>query len=171
MLRVAARPLSGKAIFSLCVMSFFVGLLFSGRMWTTGGGGGRRLVEVMRGSDHETKHISFFLLLLLHEIQLGLHLTRFGSKLRRLEKEKGMVIRFVIGHSATPGGILDCAIDAEEAKTKDFLRLDHIEGYHELSAKTRLYFFTVVSIWDANFYVKVNDDVHVNLGMLETTLA
>ncbi|KAK1323883.1 Beta-1,3-galactosyltransferase 7 [Acorus calamus] len=43
-------------------------------------------------------------------------------------------------------GILDRAIDAEEAETKDFLRLDHIEGYHELSAKTRLYFFTVVSI-------------------------
>ncbi|KAK1276187.1 putative beta-1,3-galactosyltransferase 8 [Acorus gramineus] len=94
-----------------------------------------------------------------------------GFKLRRLEKEKGMVIRFVIGHSATAGGILDRAIDAEEAETKDFLRLDHVEGYHELSAKTRLYFSTVVSIWDADFYVKVDDDVHVNLGMLVTTLA
>jgi hypothetical protein len=40
----------------------------------------------------------------------------------------------------------------------------HVEGYHELSAKTKLYFATVVTIWDADFYIKVDDDVHVNLG-------
>ncbi|KAH7685206.1 Glycosyl transferase family 31 protein [Dioscorea alata] len=94
-----------------------------------------------------------------------------GSKLKRLEQEKGIVIRFVIGHSATPGGVLDRAIDAEDTETKDFLRLDHVEGYHELSMKTKIYFSTVVAIWDADFYVKVDDDVHVNLGMLITTLA
>jgi hypothetical protein len=41
---------------------------------------------------------------------------------------------------------------------------DHVEGYHELSAKTKIFFSTAVSIWDADFYVKVDDDVHVNLG-------
>lgn len=81
-----------------------------------------------------------------------------------MEKEKGIVIRFVIGHSATPGGALDKAIDAEEAKHGDFLRLDHVEGYHRLSSKTRIYFSTAFSIWDAEFYVKVDDDVHLNLG-------
>ncbi|CAK9163974.1 unnamed protein product [Ilex paraguariensis] len=94
-----------------------------------------------------------------------------GYELKELEKEKGIVIRFVIGHSAATGGVLDRAINAEEAEYKDFLRLNHIEGYHELSSKTRLYFSTVVSIWDAEFYVKVDDDVHVNLGMLVSTLA
>uniref|UniRef100_A0A2N9EDM7 Hexosyltransferase n=1 Tax=Fagus sylvatica TaxID=28930 RepID=A0A2N9EDM7_FAGSY len=94
-----------------------------------------------------------------------------GANLKKLEKEKGIVIRFVIGHSATPGGVLDRAIDAEEAEHRDFLRLKHVEGYHELSTKTRLYFSTAVSIWDADFYVKVDDDVHVNLGMLVSTLA
>ncbi|KAL6963958.1 putative beta-1,3-galactosyltransferase 8 [Sarracenia purpurea var. burkii] len=94
-----------------------------------------------------------------------------GDKLKKLEKEKGIVIRFVIGHSATPGGVLDRAIDAEEAENKDFLRLQHIEGYHELSTKTRLYFSTAASIWDAQFYVKVDDDVHLNLGALASTLA
>ena len=84
--------------------------------------------------------------------------------LKKLEKAKGIVIRFVIGHSATPGGVLDRAIDAENAEYGDFLRLDHVEGYHQLSSKTRLYFSTAVSIWDAHFYVKVDDDVHVNLG-------
>ncbi|MBA0647133.1 hypothetical protein Goklo_015042 [Gossypium klotzschianum] len=94
-----------------------------------------------------------------------------GEKLKKLEKEKGIVIRFVIGHSATTGGVLDKALDKEEAEHKDFLRLNHVEGYHQLSTKTRLYFSTVVSMWDAEFYVKVDDDVHLNLGMLATTLA
>ena len=87
-----------------------------------------------------------------------------GEELRRMEKEKGIVIRFVIGHSATRGGVLDKAIDAEDAEHQDFLRLNHVEGYHQLSTKTRLYFSTAISIWDADFYVKVDDDVHVNLG-------
>ncbi|PHT68508.1 putative beta-1,3-galactosyltransferase 6 [Capsicum annuum] len=94
-----------------------------------------------------------------------------GDKLSKLEKEKGIVVRFVIGHSAIPGGVLERAIDREDAQYKDFLRLDHIEGYHELSTKTRLYFSKVVTIWDADFYVKVDDDVHLNLGMLAGTLA
>lgn len=41
---------------------------------------------------------------------------------------------------------------------------DHVEGYLELSAKTKIYFATAVSMWDAEFYVKVDDDVHVNIG-------
>ncbi|XP_039064687.1 probable beta-1,3-galactosyltransferase 8 [Hibiscus syriacus] len=94
-----------------------------------------------------------------------------GLLLRKLEREKGIVMRFVIGHSATAGGVLDKALDKEEAEYNDFLRLNHVEGYHQLSTKTRLYFSTAVSIWDADFYVKVDDDVHVNLGMLATTVA
>ncbi|KAK9077558.1 hypothetical protein SSX86_005895 [Deinandra increscens subsp. villosa] len=94
-----------------------------------------------------------------------------GDKLKRLEEEKGIVMRFVIGHSATSGGILDRAIEAEEKKHGDFLRLEHIEGYHELSAKTKTYFTTAVALWDAYFYVKVDDDVHVNIGTLGATLS
>lgn len=94
-----------------------------------------------------------------------------GEKLLQLEREKGIVIRFMIGHSATSKSILDRAIDSEEAQHKDFLRLEHVEGYHELSAKTKIFFSTAVARWDADFYVKVDDDVHVNLGMLATTLA
>lgn len=94
-----------------------------------------------------------------------------GEKLRKLEEEKGIVMRFVIGHSATPGGILDRAIEAEDAQHQDFLRLDHVEGYHELSMKTKIYFATAVKRWDADFYVKVDDDVHVNVAMLGATLA
>lgn len=41
---------------------------------------------------------------------------------------------------------------------------DHVEGYLELSGKTKTYFATAFSMWDADFYVKVDDDVHVNIG-------
>lgn len=94
-----------------------------------------------------------------------------GEKLKKLEKEKGIVIKFMIGHSATSNSILDRAIDSEDAQHKDFLRLEHVEGYHELSAKTKIFFSTAVARWDAEFYIKVDDDVHVNLGMLASTLA
>ncbi|XP_022777417.1 probable beta-1,3-galactosyltransferase 1 isoform X2 [Durio zibethinus] len=94
-----------------------------------------------------------------------------AEKRKKLEEEKGIIIRFVIGHSSTLGGILDKAIEAEERVHGDFLRLQHIEGYLELSAKTKTYFATAVSLWDAEFYVKVDDDVHVNLATLGMTLA
>ncbi|KAL8485739.1 hypothetical protein ACS0TY_027868 [Phlomoides rotata] len=94
-----------------------------------------------------------------------------GEKLKKVEKEKGVVIRFVIGHSASPGGVLDRGIDAEDAEYGDFLRLKHVEAYHHLSTKTRLFFSTAVAMWDADFYVKLDDDVHLNLGMLVKTLA
>ncbi|MED6122159.1 Beta-1,3-galactosyltransferase 2 [Stylosanthes scabra] len=93
-----------------------------------------------------------------------------GEKRKKLEEEKGIIIRFVIGHSATPGGILDRAIEAEDKKHGDFLRLDHVEGYLELSAKTKIYFATAVNLWDADFYIKVDDDVHVNIATLGQTL-
>ncbi|RZC80373.1 hypothetical protein C5167_042946 [Papaver somniferum] len=95
----------------------------------------------------------------------------YGDKRKRLEEEKGIIIRFVIGHSSTYGGILDKAMEAEERKHGDFLRLDHVEGYLELSAKTKIYFATAFAMWDAEFYIKVDDDVHVNIGTLGTTLA
>ncbi|KAH6780486.1 Galactosyltransferase family protein [Perilla frutescens var. hirtella] len=94
-----------------------------------------------------------------------------GEKRRALESEKGIVVRFVIGHSATLGGILDRAIEAEDQKHGDIMRLDHVEGYLELSAKTKAYFATAVSLWDAEYYVKVDDDVHVNIATLGETLA
>ncbi|XP_027171006.1 probable beta-1,3-galactosyltransferase 2 isoform X1 [Coffea eugenioides] len=94
-----------------------------------------------------------------------------GEKRRKMEEEKGVIIRFVIGHSATLGGILDRAIEAENKKHGDFMRLDHVEGYLELSAKTKSYFATAVTMWDAEYYVKVDDDVHVNIATLGDTLA
>ncbi|XP_027916158.1 probable beta-1,3-galactosyltransferase 3 isoform X2 [Vigna unguiculata] len=94
-----------------------------------------------------------------------------ANERQKLEEEKGIIIRFVIGHSSTSGGILDKAIEAEERLHADFLRLNHVEGYLELSAKTKTYFSTAVALWDAEFYIKVDDDVHVNLATLALTLS
>uniref|UniRef100_A0A0E0LEP7 Hexosyltransferase n=1 Tax=Oryza punctata TaxID=4537 RepID=A0A0E0LEP7_ORYPU len=94
-----------------------------------------------------------------------------GIKRTKLEEEKGVVIRFVIGHSAISGGIVERAIKAEERKHGDFMRIDHVEGYLELSGKTKTYFATAVSLWDADFYVKVDDDVHVNIATLGQILS
>ncbi|XP_057962097.1 probable beta-1,3-galactosyltransferase 2 [Malania oleifera] len=94
-----------------------------------------------------------------------------GEKRKKLEEERGILIRFVIGHSSSKAdGILDKAIESEHSKYGDFLRLEHIEGYLELSAKTRTYFATAVALWDADFYVKVDDDIHVNIATLGMTL-
>ncbi|RVW99561.1 putative beta-1,3-galactosyltransferase 2 [Vitis vinifera] len=131
-----------------------------------------------------------------------------GDKRKKLEEEKGIIVRFVIGHRLVHcvrvlnfknkltcsvsrkessirkkrkfirdiwkcyiRGILDRAIEAEDRRHGDFLRLEHVEGYLELSAKTKAYFATAVAMWDADFYVKVDDDVHVNIATLGATLA
>ncbi|GJM92391.1 hypothetical protein PR202_ga08864 [Eleusine coracana subsp. coracana] len=242
-LRGTRAPLSRKAVAALCIASFVVGLLFSGKVsltsesgsWDEGsakesarGSAGcdnsnkrklgenhpRDLMNEVSRTHHAIQSLNKAVSTLEMELAverawntgtgtaavvssnkppqkafvvIGIN-TAFtskkrrdslretwvprGDKLRQLEKEKGIVIRFVIGHSGTPGGgALDTALDAEEAETRDFLRLDHAEGYHELSSKTRIYFTTAVATWDADFYVKVDDDVHLNLGMLTSRLA
>ncbi|KAM7274735.1 hypothetical protein ACFE04_016601 [Oxalis oulophora] len=50
-----------------------------------------------------------------------------GEKRKRLEEEKGIIIRFVIGHGATSGGILDRAVEAEGMMHGDILRLQRLE--------------------------------------------
>lgn len=96
-----------------------------------------------------------------------------GDDLKRLENEKGIVMRFVIGRSSTAGGMVEREIESEAAKHGDFLFLkDHVEGYHRLSSKTRTYFSTAFAKWpNARFFVKVDDDVHLNPATLVSTLA
>ncbi|KAH6808185.1 Galactosyltransferase family protein [Perilla frutescens var. frutescens] len=95
-----------------------------------------------------------------------------GDKRRKLEEEKGIVIRFVIGHSATSGGILDRAIEAEDKKHGDFLRLNNIcRNMLRATLNYQPRQRPALTLWDAEFYVKVDDDVHVNIATLGATLA
>ncbi|XP_051129260.1 hydroxyproline O-galactosyltransferase HPGT3-like isoform X2 [Andrographis paniculata] len=108
--------------------------------------------------------------------------TGFGGRLRRniirgswmseangLKKleEKGIVAQFVIGRSANRGDSLDRNIDEENRATKDFLILEnHEEAQEELAKKAKFFFSRAVQMWDAEFYVKVDDNVDLKFDEL-----
>lgn len=91
-----------------------------------------------------------------------------GDALFKLE-ERGIVIRFIIGRSANRGDSLDRNIDEENRVTKDFLILDdHEEAQEELPKKSKFFFSAAVQTWDAEFYVKVDDNIDLDLeGLIE----
>ncbi|KAJ4959166.1 hypothetical protein NE237_026277 [Protea cynaroides] len=91
-----------------------------------------------------------------------------GDALKRLE-DRGVVIRFVIGRSANRGDSLDRNIDEENRWTKDFLILDgHEEAQEEFPKKSKFFFSRAVENWDAEFYVKVDDSINLELeGLIE----
>ncbi|KAJ7966210.1 Hexosyltransferase [Quillaja saponaria] len=94
-----------------------------------------------------------------------------GDALKKLE-ERGVVIRLVIGRSANRGDSLDRKIDEENHSTKDFLILEgHEEAQEEFPKKAKFFFRTAVQNWDADFYVKVDDNIDLDLegliGLLE----
>ncbi|XP_059641975.1 hydroxyproline O-galactosyltransferase HPGT3-like [Cornus florida] len=110
--------------------------------------------------------------------------TGFGNRLKRNQfrasymskddalkklEERGVAIRFVIGRSPNRGDSLDRSIDEENRTTKDFLILDgHEEAQEELPNKAKFFFSTAVQIWDAEFYVKVDDNIDIELdGLIE----
>lgn len=95
-----------------------------------------------------------------------------GAELKKLEDQKGIVARFVIGRSANRGDSSDREIDAESRQTNDFIILDeHVEASEEHPKKTKLFFAHAADTWDADFYVKVNDDVYVNIDGLGAILS
>ncbi|KAA3470570.1 putative beta-1,3-galactosyltransferase 2 isoform X1 [Gossypium australe] len=49
----------------------------------------------------------------------------------------------------------------EKHVSKHIIGEDHVEGYIELPIKPKMYFATALALWDANFYVNVDDDVHI----------
>ncbi|KAI9378027.1 hypothetical protein POPTR_018G024500v4 [Populus trichocarpa] len=91
-----------------------------------------------------------------------------GDALKKLE-ERGVVIRFVIGRSANRGDSLDRNINGENRSTKDFLILEgHEEAQEELPKKVKSFFSTAVQTWDAEFYVKADNNINLDLeGLIE----
>ncbi|GMY07388.1 hydroxyproline O-galactosyltransferase HPGT1 [Fagus crenata] len=95
-----------------------------------------------------------------------------GAALKKMEKNKGIVARFVIGRSANPGDSSDRSIDIENRQNNDFFILDNlVEADEELPKKAKIFFAYAADKWDAEFYAKVNDDVYVNIDALGATLA
>ncbi|GMP70458.1 hypothetical protein CsSME_00029306 [Camellia sinensis var. sinensis] len=95
-----------------------------------------------------------------------------GAALKKMEDQKGIIVRFIIGRSANGGDSLDRDIDNENKQTNDFSILEnHVEAPEELPKKTKLFFAHAAENWDAEFYAKVNDDVYVNIDALGNSLA
>ncbi|GAU47208.1 hypothetical protein TSUD_403500 [Trifolium subterraneum] len=95
-----------------------------------------------------------------------------GAALKKVEDEKGIIVRFVIGRSPNRGDSQDKDIDRESRLTNDFLILDdHVEGNQGHPEKAKLFFAHAAEEWNAEFYAKVNDDVYVNIDALGATLA
>ncbi|GMJ03829.1 hydroxyproline O-galactosyltransferase 1 [Hibiscus trionum] len=94
-----------------------------------------------------------------------------GAALKKLEEEKGIVVRFVIGKSSNRGDRFDREIRDENSQTNDFIILDDVEAPEERSKKIKSFFARAVESWDAQFYVKVNDDVYVNIDALGAKLS
>lgn len=87
-----------------------------------------------------------------------------GASLKKLEEEKGVIVRFVIGRSANRGDSMDRDVDEENMLTKDFIVLDNlVEASEDISKKTKAFLVHAADTWDAEFYAKVNDDVYVNI--------
>ncbi|KAG6408073.1 hypothetical protein SASPL_131076 [Salvia splendens] len=98
-----------------------------------------------------------------------------GTALKKLEEEKGIAIRFVIGRSVNQGDSSDRKIDSENREANDFMILvcleNHVETTEERAKKTKLFLIHAVELWDAEFYAKINDDVYVNIDALGSVLA
>ncbi|KAK4349210.1 hypothetical protein RND71_031965 [Anisodus tanguticus] len=71
--------------------------------------------------------------------------------------------------SPNRGDSLDRNINEENRATKDFLILEsHEEAQEELPKKAKYFFSSAIQTWDAEFYVKVDDNIDVDLGKILT---
>ncbi|KAJ7544754.1 hypothetical protein O6H91_09G091700 [Diphasiastrum complanatum] len=87
----------------------------------------------------------------------------------RLQQATGLAFRFVIGH--TPDARQMAELEEEVNKYKDFIRIDVEEEYLKLPYKTLAYFKAVFQLFDADFYVKADDDIYLRPDRLATLLA
>ncbi|KAJ0267198.1 Hydroxyproline O-galactosyltransferase HPGT1 [Hirschfeldia incana] len=95
-----------------------------------------------------------------------------GASLKKIETEKGVIARFVIGRSANKGDSMDKSIDSENSQSDDFVILDDVvEAPEEASKKVKLFFAYAAERWDAQFYAKAIDNIYVNIDALGSTLA
>jgi hypothetical protein len=90
--------------------------------------------------------------------------------LAALERDHRIVVRFFVGYSDSADDPAEAALAAEAAEHGDIVRLDHVDTYADLSAKTLKLFAALPALWDAAFYFKVDDDVAVNVPALAAYL-
>ena len=76
----------------------------------------------------------------------------------------------MIGEPVKGDERLNRDLEAEIARHDDFFRLKHADTYDKLSDKTVMWFSAAVTTVDADFYLKVDDDIHLRVPELERFL-
>lgn len=102
----------------------------------------------------------------------ALRATWLGSTpedLERLEVSTGLVFRFIIGHSQKREE--EREIEEETKQYRDIVRIDLMEEYHKLNQKTIKYFKAIYELFDADYYVKADDDIYLRPDRLGYLLA
>jgi hypothetical protein len=87
-----------------------------------------------------------------------------------METQHGLLFRFVIGEPHKSDEILNAELNAEIGEHDDFFRLKHTDTYDKLSDKTVMWFSAAVTTVDADFYMKIDDDIHLRVPELERFL-
>lgn len=86
-----------------------------------------------------------------------------------LEQATGLAFRFVIGRSKDGDKMAE--IEKEMDKYGDILRIYIEEDYNKLPYKTLAFFKAAFQLFDADFYVKADDDIYLRPDRLATLLA
>ncbi|XP_017983027.1 PREDICTED: probable beta-1,3-galactosyltransferase 12 [Theobroma cacao] len=89
--------------------------------------------------------------------------------LLRLEQATGLSFRFVIGKSKDLKKM--AKLEKEIEKYRDFMLIDVEEEYHRLPYKTLAFFKAASRLFEADYYVKADDDIYLRPDRLATLLA
>ncbi|KAL5986364.1 hypothetical protein ACLOJK_014697 [Asimina triloba] len=87
----------------------------------------------------------------------------------RLEQATGLAFRFVIGRTKDVNKMK--ALHKEVEKYKDFMLINIEEDYLKLPYKTLAFFKAAFELFEAEFYVKADDDIYLRPDRLATLLA
>ncbi|OVA01313.1 Glycosyl transferase [Macleaya cordata] len=104
--------------------------------------------------------------------RVSLRSTWFPSdhdNLIRLEQATGIAFRFVIGRSKDVKKMRD--LEKEVDKYHDFILIDVEEEYVRLPYKTLAFFRAAFELFEADYYVKADDDIYLRPDRLSTLLA
>uniref|UniRef100_A0A6N2L0F9 Hexosyltransferase n=5 Tax=Salix TaxID=40685 RepID=A0A6N2L0F9_SALVM len=89
--------------------------------------------------------------------------------LLRLEQATGLAFRFVIGRSKDAKKMAQLEIEVD--KYRDFMLIDVEEEYLKLPYKTLAFFKAAFKLFEADYYVKADDDIYLRPDRLATLLA
>ncbi|XP_057457449.1 probable beta-1,3-galactosyltransferase 14 [Lotus japonicus] len=89
--------------------------------------------------------------------------------LQRLEESTGLAFRFVIGRTSDRSKM--SVLKREVAEYDDFIQLDIEEEYSKLPYKTLAFFKAAYALFEADFYVKADDDIYLRPDRLSLLLA